>query len=287
MKRLLIIGCGDIGLRAAKMLRGRYRIYALVRDPAKAERLRALGVVPLCGDLDRRASLGRLAGVAHDVLHFAPPQSQGPRDLRTRHLLAAFCRAKILPQRLVYISTSGVYGHCHGDLVPETRPLNPTNARAQRRADAERQLREWGGRCGVAVSILRAPGIYAAGRLPLERLKAGTPALCEEADGYTNHIHAEDLARIGVVALGRGRPGRVYNVADDSNLKMADYFDLVADRFGLPRPPRVSWSEAQSRIPESLLSFMAESRRLVNARMKRELGVRLAYPDVRAGMLKE
>jgi len=288
MKRLLIVGCGDVGLRAARMLHGHYRrVYALVRDPAKAERLRALGMLPLRGDLDRPDSLDKLAGLAHDVLHFAPPQNHGAQDLRTRHLLAAFCKAEILPHRLVYISTSGVYGDCHGNLVAETSRINPTNARAVRRADAERQLRRWGARCGVAVSILRAPGIYASGRLPLERLKAGTPALVSEDDGYTNHIHAEDLARVAVAALVRGRPGRVYNVVDDSHLKMADYFDLVADRFGLPRPPRVTWAEAQGRIPESLLSFMSESRRLVNARMKRELGVRLAYADVQAGMLQD
>jgi nucleoside-diphosphate-sugar epimerase len=288
MKRLLIIGCGDVGLRAARMLLGRYhRVHALVRDPAKAERLRTLGILPLHGDLDQPDSLVKLGGLAHDVLHFAPPQNHGAQDLRTRHLLAALCKAEILPHRLVYISTSGVYGHCHGDLVPETRRINPTNARAVRRADAEQQLRRWGARCGVAVSILRAPGIYARGRLPLERLKAGTPALAPEDDGYTNHIHAEDLARVAVAALVRGRAGRIYNVVDDSHLKMADYFDLVADRFDLPRPPRVSWAEAQGRIPESLLSFMSESRRLVNTRMKRELGVKLAYADVQAGMLKD
>jgi nucleoside-diphosphate-sugar epimerase len=287
MQRLLIIGCGDIGLRAAKLLVTRYRVYALVRDPCQAGKLRAIGVIPITGDLDQRSTLNRLTGLAQLVLHFAPPPSQGTSDSRTRNLLAALGKTASLPQRLVYISTSGVYGNCAGALVPETRRINPTNPRALRRADAESRLRAWVRRSGVAVSILRVPGIYCASRLPLERLKSGTPALNAEEDGYTNHIHAQDLARVTIAALRRGKPCRIYNTSDNSHLKMGDYFDFVADRFGLPRPPRVSWAEAKQRIPESLLSFMSESRRLVNKRMKRELGVKLLYPDVASGMLQE
>lgn len=246
--------------------------------------MRAKGVTPIVADLDKRRSLSRLAGLGEVVLHSAPPQHDGARDLRTRRLCAAISRARVAPRRLVYISTSGVYGHCEGSWVSEARPVRPTTARARRRADAEQVLRRMGRSLGVGVSVLRAPGIYASDRLPVERLRRGDPVLVRGEDVYTNHIHADDLARIAALALFRGRPGRVYNVADDSALKMGDYFDLVADGFGLPRPPRVSRREAGELLGAASLSFMSESRRLVNRRMKRELKARLRYPDVASGI---
>ncbi len=284
MRRLLIIGCGDVALRAVPQLRDRYRIYALMRSRERVPLLRAHGIVPIAGDLDDAASLDGLAGIAHDVLHCAPPPNRGMRDTRTAHLIAALAKGKSLPQQLVYISTSGVYGDCEGELVDETRPLRPRTARAQRRVDAERQLREWGRRSRVRVSILRAPGIYSEQRLPLERLKSGAPALKPEEDAYTNHVHADDLARMAVAALRFAHSGRAYNASDDSSLKMGDYFDLVADRFGLPRPQRVSRAEANQRIAPDILSFMNESRRLSNRRIKRELRLRLRYPTVHDGL---
>jgi nucleoside-diphosphate-sugar epimerase len=186
----------------------------------------------------------------------------------------------MLPQRFIYISTSGVYGDCQGALVNETRAINPLTERAVRRVDAERRVRNWGLRNGVNVSILRVPGIYASDRLPLARLREGAPVLAPEDDGYTNHIHADDLARIVVAALRYARPGRVYHACDDSNLKMGEYFDLVADRFALPRPSRVPRAQAEGRIAPGMLSFMQESRRLTNMRIKQELRVHLRYPTV-------
>jgi nucleoside-diphosphate-sugar epimerase len=280
MKRLLIVGCGDVGLRLAGELAGRRRIFALTHSAGRHGLLRAHGVTPLPGDLDSPASLGRIGGLAHEVVHLAPPPSRGDRDTRTAHLIRALARGASLPQRLVYISTSGVYGDCGGARVAETRPVRPANARAVRRVDAERQLRAWGRANGVAVSILRVPGIYSSERLPLERLRAGTPVLEPSADPYTNHVHAEDLARIIVAALSRGRAGRLYNASDDTVLRMGEWFDMVAARFGLPRPPRVDREQAGRLIPETLMSFMRESRRLVNDRIRIELRVRLRHPTV-------
>lgn len=292
MQKLLVIGCGDVALRALPRLARRYRIYALLRsaDAELLTRLRKLGVTPLQGDLDRPDTLRRLAGLADAVLHCAPPPDQGERDTRTRHLIAALrrnARGASLPRRLVYISTSGVYGDCNGALVHETRPLSAHTPRALRRVDAERALRRWGsaGRGGPAVSILRAPGIYAAGRLPLERIRRGDPVLRAEEDVVTNHIHADDLATCAIAALCRGRAQRTYNASDDSTgLRMADWFDAVADAWQLPRPRRVSRAEAVQLLSPMVRSFMDESRRLDNTRMKRELGVRLAHPDVFAGL---
>ena len=291
MRRLLIIGCGDVGLRLIPLARTRYRIYALTRDVAQCATLRALGVTPVVGDLDKPQSLAAIAGIAHDVVHLAPPPSQGVADTRTAHLIAALMsrRRRInmagsLPQHFVYISTSGVYGDCGGAVVTETRTPQPQTARAQRRVDAERRLRAWGVRSGVAVSILRVPGIYAADRLPLARLARGTPALNDAEDGFVNHVHADDLARMVIAALNHATPGRTYNAVDDLPQKMGAYFDLVADRHGLPRPPRVARSEAARVIPENLLSFMSESRRLSNHRLKRELRFRFKYPSVHEGI---
>ena len=290
MRRLLIIGCGDVAMRAIPLLARHYRIFALVRNPACREKLRVLGVLPILGDLDDRASLKRIAGIADAVLHFAPPPNASPlikggwggfafRDIRTRHLLAALSHRK-LPEQLVYISTSGVYGDCGGAIVSESQPLDPQTARAQRRADAEKQIRNWAKHNQVKASILRVPGIYAADRLPLGRLQHDLPCIIDSEDGYTNHIHADDLARVAAAVLRYGKACRVYHASDDSRLKMGEYFDAVADAFGLPHLPRVSRAEAQRMLPETLLSFMNESRRLTNQRMKRELKVRLRYPAV-------
>ena len=276
LPRLLILGCGDVGMRLLPLLRGRYRVFALTSQPARCAELRALGAVPLVADLDRPATLRRLAGLAQTVVHLAPPPAEGAQDRRTRNLTA------ILPEqsRLVYVSTTGVYGDCGGAWVDESRPVAPRNARARRRVDAEQVLRQWGRRTGSTVSILRVPGIYAGDRLPLKRLEQGTPALAEADDVYTNHIHADDLARIIVRTLARGRAGRVYHAVDDSDLKMAQYFDAVADALQLPRPPRLPRAELEQVVTPTLLSFMSESRRLRNGRLKRELGVRLRYATV-------
>lgn len=291
MLSLLVIGCGDVARRALPMLAKRYRIYALVRSaetPLFAE-LAAAGVTPICGDLDHPATLRRLAGLPDVVLHFAPPPDRGNLDTRTQHLIAALQRGKILPRRLVYISTSGVYGDCNGARIDETRCPAPVTARARRRVDAEQRLRRWGQGRGPQVNILRVPGIYAAERLPLERIRRGDPVLREEDDVFTNHIHADDLARCVLAALRHGRPNRVYHASDNSafpGMRMADWFDAVADAYQLPRPPRVSRTEAEALLSPLVLSFMNESRRLDNSRLKRELQVRLAYPTVTAGLAK-
>lgn len=283
MKRILIIGSGDVAQRAIPWLAKRFKVFALTRSHDTQTALRVLGARPLVADLDDRASLRRLAGVADYVLHFAPPPASGAHDTRTAHLLAALASRGSLPQRIVYISTTGVYGDCGGALVSEAQPCRPRTARARRRVDAEGRLRRFGARHAVSVSVLRAPGIYATERLPIERLRRGDPVLLSDEDVYTNHIHADDLARLACLALFRGRPGRVYNTVDDTSMKMGDYFDFAADFFGLPRPPRLSRAVLSERISPMALSFMSESRRISNARIVREFRTHLLYPGVREG----
>jgi nucleoside-diphosphate-sugar epimerase len=239
------------------------------------------------GDLDDAASLVPLADRARRIVHLAPPAGSGAFDTRTRSLLAALAprgRGAMLPRRFVYLSTSGVYGDCSGEWVDERRPPNPRTERALRRLDAERALGDWGERNKVEIVILRVPGIYAPDRLPLERLARGAPALRPEEDVYTNHIHADDLVGILVAALESTGARGVYNASDDGPMKMGDFFDFVADRAGFARPPRISREEASSLLPPELVSFMSESRRLSNRRMKAELGVRLRYSTVQDGV---
>jgi nucleoside-diphosphate-sugar epimerase len=278
--RLLIIGCGDVGMRLLPLVRNAYRVFAVTSSPDRCAELRRLGATPIVADLDRPATLRRLAGLAQRVVHLAPPPAQGPLDVRTRHLVA------VLPAgaQVVYVSTTGVYGDRGGMSTPETTPVAPRNPRAGRRVDAERILRAWAVAAGGRVTILRAPGIYAANRLPIERLQRGTPALGDADDVYTNHIHADDLARLAALALLRGLPGRVYNASDDTRMKMGAYFDAVADAFGLARPPRLPRAALAQVVSPMLLSFMSESRQLENGRIKRELGIRLRYPDVRTAL---
>jgi nucleoside-diphosphate-sugar epimerase len=291
---LLIVGCGDIGLRVLALVRERWRVLALTSTPARAGLLRQAGARPLVGNLDQPASLmglSRAAALADAVLHLAPPPASGRShcDPRTRHLLHALARTG-LPRlsSFIYASTTGVYGDAGGALFDETRPPAPTTARAERRVDAEAQVRAFGRRHGVRTAVLRIPGIYASNRdggHPRERLLRATPVLREEDDVYTNHIHADDLARACVAALARALPQRVLNICDDSQLKMGEYFDLAADLCGLPRPRRISREQAQAELSPMLLSFMSESRRLHNRRMKQELRLALRYPTVREGLV--
>ena len=290
-ERVLIVGCGDVGMRVASRLRGRVTLLALTSSPDRVASLRGAGITPLLGDLDRAKTLSRLAGLATRLVHLAPPPGDSPvqwwRDSRTQALLRAL-RLRTPVASMVYGSTSGVYGDCGGELVAEHRPARPRTPRAQRRADAERAVRHFGRAAHVRSSILRIPGIYAPDResgTPRARLLKGTPVLQAQDDVYTNHIHADDLGRALLAALWRGKPQRVYNASDDTQLKMGDYFDLAADLYGLPRPPRVPRATAQDELPLMLLSFMAESRRLDNSRLKKELHLQLLYPTVAEGLV--
>lgn len=288
-QRVLIVGCGDVGLRVARLLPHTLKLMALTSSPSRLPELRAQRITPLPGNLDDIGGLRRLAGLATRVVHLAPPPNDKPNardDPRTLRLLHAL-RARSLPQAVVYGSTSGVYGDCRGEKVDETRPVSPHTPRAWRRVDAEGRLLQFGRATGVHVHILRIPGIYAPDReggTPRGRLLRGTPVLDQDDDVYTSHIHADDLARACVAALWRGKPQRVTNVCDNTELKMGDYFDLAADIYQLPRPPRMARKAAQGELPLLLLSFMSESRRLENARLKNELKLVLRYPTVAQGL---
>ena len=289
---LLIVGCGDVGTRLLKQLQlggsRRAPVIVLTSSPERLPALRALGVRPMLGNLDEPATLRRVAHLEHRVLHLAPPPAAGTQDRRTQALIHALRRAGAPVRRWVYGSTSGVYGDCGGAWVTETRPVNPMTDRARRRVDAERQVQAWTKEAGVSSVILRIPGIYAldrAGGDPRQRVLQGSPVLRPEDDVYTNHIHADDLARACWRALMRPVVPRVCHVSDDTRLPMGDYFDRVADLAGLPRPPRLSRADAAQRLSPMTLSFLSESRQLDNRRLKAVLGLRLRYPTIETAFL--
>ena len=288
-QRVLIIGCGDVGQRVARELSPRIKLMALTSSPEKMPAMRRARITPLLGNLDQPATLRRLAGLATRVLHLAPPPGHHPGgrdDPRTQALMRAL-RLRSLPQSLVYGSTSGVYGDCAGARVDETWRVSPHTPRAQRRVDAEAHVRHFGRATGTPAHVLRIPGIYATDRengTPRGRLLKGTPVLRREDDVFTSHIHADDLARACIAALWRGKPQRLINVCDDTQLLMGDYFDLAADLYELPRPPRTARDSADEKLPPMQMSFMSESRRLSNRRMKKELKLVLRYPTVREGL---
>jgi nucleoside-diphosphate-sugar epimerase len=275
---VLIVGCGYIGRRvAARLATTPGAVTGLVRSADSARRLQAEGTAAWQADLDGRVPALR----ARAVYYFAPPPATGEEDTRMRHFLAALAAP---PRRIVYISTSAVYGDCHGEWIDETRATAPTTPRGQRRLDAERQLVNWCGSHGTQWTILRVPGIYGPGKLPLERLRKGLPVLREADAPYTNRIHADDLASIAIAAMHSVHHDTVYNVSDGHPGNMTDYFFRVADAAGLPRPREVARAEADAVLSAGMLSFLQDSRRMDNSKLLKELGIVLAYPDLASGL---
>jgi nucleoside-diphosphate-sugar epimerase len=282
MNAVLIIGCGYIGLKVAELCRPA-PVTGVVRSQESLSILKDQGIEARRLDLDDATGAGELAAAGKDVFYFAPPPSAGDIDPRVTAVCAAF-QGDNRPARLVYISTSAVYGDCGGGWIDETAALRPGTARGRRRLDAERQWLLWGKQTRVPVVILRVPGIYGPGRLPVQRLREGLPVLRVEQSPFTNRIHADDLARVCLAAMQRGRAGEAYNVSDGHPTPMSDYFNQVADRLGLPRPPVVDRETAQRELSASMLSFLSESKRLVNSKMLEQLGITLLYPDLQRGL---
>jgi nucleoside-diphosphate-sugar epimerase len=270
----LIVGCGDVGLRvASRLLAMRREVTGVVRSDQSAAQLTQHGVRALCADLD--AAAPREAAAL--IFYFAPPPASGDGDPRLRRFLA---ERPADGARIVYISTSGVYGDCQGRWIDEDAPLQPLSARAQRRLDAERALAQWGGEH----VILRVPGIYGPGRLPLERLRQGLPVVCEAESPYTNRIHADDLAEAALHAAAYGQSGAAYNISDGQPTTMCDYFTRCAALLGLAPPPQVSMEQARRVFTPAMWSFMEESKRLRNRRMLEQLGYAPRYADLERGL---
>lgn len=277
LPRLLIVGCGDIGCRLLPWIRNKFRVYAVTTNPSRCNELRAAGAIPIVVDLDRISSqLIRLSQLADIIIHLAPPNASKNVDFRTRHLIS------VLPNhaKVIYISTTGVYGNQQQTLVNETTPVQPDTPRGKLRYDAEQALRQWAIRQQGKLVILRVAGIYAESRLPLKRIRQSEPVLVPEEDGQIHLIHADDLARIILYAIKNGLHQRVYNVCDDSQLSMGQYMTLVAQHYQLPLPPQMSLSQIKSQVSDAMLSYMTSHRHIQHNRLNNELGVKLMYPTV-------
>ena len=280
----LIIGCGDIGRRVARLARVEgAAVHGLVRSPDKGAELAKLGIRPVIANLDDPATLADLPTGGAVVFYFAPPPGGGFADPRVRTFCAAIPAGRE-PVRVVYMSTSGVYGDSDGETVTEETPPAPQTSRGKRRLDAEEAFRAWGRERGVPVVILRVTGIYGPGRFPVSQLAGGQPVLREELAPLTNRIHQDDLARICLAAAAKGEDGDIYNVSDGHPTTMTHYFTAVADHLGLPRPRQVSLEEAQQVMSPLMLSYMGESRRMDNTKMLEKLGIQLLYPNLEAGL---
>lgn len=284
MPDIFIIGCGDIGVRVARLeqVRGR-SVSGLARNDAGAERLRTCGIEPVAGDLDEPSTLTGLPSAGKLLYYCAPPPGGGPWDSRMRNFCAAVDAAQA-PIKVVYLSTSGVYGDCGGAWVTEETPVNAQTSRAKRRLDAETTLQEWGRHLGVPVVILRVTGIYGPGRLPLVRLQQGHPVLVETESPPTNRIHADDLAAVCIAAAEKADDGEIFNVSDGQPGTMTQYFNAAADLLGLPRPPQVTMAEARQVMAPMMLSYLTETRRMDNRKMRERLGVTLRYPELESGL---
>lgn len=284
MKNVFIVGCGDVGRRVAALCeRKNLPVMGLVRSEESVGRLEQAGISSVLIDLEEAFGLEGVLSDGVTLLYLAPPPTEGETDPLIRRFLAAI-PADAPPEKLVLLSTTAVYGDCHGEWIDETQPVNPQTARGRRRLDAEQAAREWSIETGVAVVILRVGGIYGPGRLPLARIEKGLPILKETESPFTNRIHQDDLAQICMAAAESGKAGEVYNVSDGQPSTMSRYFKDIAQAHGLPMPPEVSLEEAQQVMSAGMLSYLKESRRLDNRKLVEELGVVLQFPNLEAGL---
>jgi nucleoside-diphosphate-sugar epimerase len=284
MDTILIIGCGDIGRRVSRLALAENRaVHGVVRSVESAAGLEKLGIITIIATLDDPATLGELPTKGATVFYFAPPPGGGVTDPRARNFCAAI-QPGAEPRKIIYMSTSGVYGDSGGELVTEETPPDPQTTRGKRRLDAENAFREWGTARRVAIVILRVTGIYGPGRLPVSQLESGQPLLDERLAPLTNRIHAADLAQVCLAAAARGKDGEIFNVSDGHPTTMTHYFNMAADLLGHPRPRQVSLEEARQVMSPLMLSYMSESRRLDSSRMLARLGITLRYPDLDSGL---
>ncbi|MCF6235135.1 MAG: SDR family oxidoreductase [Gammaproteobacteria bacterium] len=276
---MFIIGLGKLGKCLAKQaLASGVQVSALVRHVSEC-----IGVTMILGDLDYPETLVGLPLKNRELYYFAPPPNGGVCDTRMRHWLVSLVSDNF-PEKIVYISTTGVYGDCQGRWVNEEVSPKPGTDRSRRRLDAENMLRQWGVKNRVPVVVLRVSGIYGVNRLPVESLRKGRPVVRSEEAPFSNRIHEDDLLQVCLVAMKYGRTGAIYNVSDGQQTTMTDYFFAVADALGLPRPPEVSHCDAESQFSPAMRSYLQESRRIDNRKMIHELKIILRYPDLVHGL---
>lgn len=278
-----VVGCGYTGRRLLKICRDADRdLLGIVRSQESRALLRDAGATVEVLDLD--APGGQLPSAwtgNRAVIYMAPPPDAGDTDTRMRAFLA---RLSASPKALVYLSTTAVYGDTGGAAVDETSPPAPTSGRGRRRLDAERAVLDWARKTGVPARVLRVPGIYGPGRLPLERIRKGAAAARAEEAGPGNRIHVDDLAAVSLAAADYSGPDQLFNVGDGNHASTTEYLRAVARLAGLPDPPELPLDEVLKRVTPAMRGFLAERRRVETRRMRDTLGFRPRYGDLESGV---
>ena len=283
----VIIGCGDIGRRVIKGLLSQGHnetdIIGLVNTVESTERCAKLGVIGLRFDLD---TLNRNLSFCSEsyVYYMVPPQKSGVSDTRSQAILDHFTQEEIKPKKVVLISTTGVYGDCDGQWVTEETVTKPQTDRGKRRLDSEQQWQQWGRENKVPVIILRVPGIYAYSRLPEQRIKKQIPVVRPEDCGFTNRIHADDLALMCIAAIRKGKQGEIFNATDGQPGKISDYLQEAAKALNLEPLPEISMEEGKSLLSKEMLSYLNESRKISNEKILKMLNIDLRHPNFREGI---
>ena len=288
MKKIWIIGCGDIGRRLVHLYQSANKslcITGLVNSQKSYEACSNLGIACQIINLDNAECVEKVNKndfKGCQLFYFAPPPSDGKQDTRLFSFLEKVGDA---PKRIVLISTTGVYGDRKGEWIDEKTPVSPVADRAHRRLSAEVSLKEWAQTSHRKYMILRVPGIYAQDRLPLARLQKGLPVVNEAEAGFTNRIHADDLAQACLLAIESSHSNEIINITDGQPSTMTDYFNQVADYAGLPRPPQISMQEAEKTLSAGMVSYLKESRRIKNQKMLEVLGINLKFPSLKSAFL--
>ncbi|TWT15092.1 SDR family oxidoreductase [Reyranella sp. CPCC 100927] len=282
--RLFIFGFGDTAAQLAHEARkSRYTVIGTVRTVDKLRALRDAGheIVRFASDGPLDAPAQALAGITH-LLCSIPPDAEGdPAALAHADDVARHASGL---RWIGYLSTTGVYGDHGGAWIDETTPVAPISDRARRRVAAEQQWQALGERLRVPTFIFRLPGIYGPGRSALDQVRAGTARRIARPGQVFSRIHIEDIATTVLASMRQPDASAIYNVADDEPSAQADVVAFAYTLLGLLPPPPVDYADIEASLPPMARSFYAESRRMKNDRIKRDLGVTLAYPTYREGL---
>ncbi|MCJ7557292.1 MAG: NAD-dependent epimerase/dehydratase family protein [Gammaproteobacteria bacterium] len=278
---LIVVGYGYLGKRLVDHCVLRQRpVSVLTRSADHVAALDDLGIDYQILDLDARGASLALPIAGQTLIYTVPPATAG-QDHRLSGLLNLFPDG---PCRLIYISTSGVYGDCGGQLVDESAPANPGSERGRRRLAAEQTVRDWAEANQVSWTILRVPGIYGPHRLPLASLVRGEAFLRPEDSPPGNRIHVDDLVACCLAAADHSNATGLFNVGDGNPLSATAFAQATANATGLPEPELVDRNDAQQRISPGRWSFLSESRQLDTQRMRRDLEVVPRYGNPLEGL---
>jgi nucleoside-diphosphate-sugar epimerase len=282
MQHTIIAGCGYIGQRLAQSLNEKQNtVFGLAKSNETLTNIKSLGTQPVKIDLDSEYTLNQSVFHHYCLYYFAPPPATGETDNRINAFLN---KLPSTPEKIVLISTTGVYGDNQGNWVSEESQTNPTVPRAMRRCNAEKVLTSWCQSNNVDYIILRVSGIYSSDRLPIERIQQKKPVICEQESPFSNRIHAEDLVNICRIAMQSNIKNEIFNCSDGNPTTMFDYFNQVAEKHNLPKPPVINLQEGQAQLSAGMMSYMNESRKVNSNKLRDVLGYEIKFKTLKEGL---